>query len=223
MAVVYSENIIEIAVVQSYALRPVVNVWHMFHNQELTGPDKEGVVRDFANNWQDHILTIQSGDVQLKSFEWRSLDPLDGTVGSLAPDAAKNVTGQRLGENSPPNIALLVHKNTSNRPRGRRDGRSFLVGVVEADVGTGGGLTTTAQSAMNSALAAFYNGISDTGTVVGGWNGDSYPAVLETTPASRLTKSQNGGVEPPAQTINSRRVTSITIDPLAATQRERMR
>lgn len=216
MAIVFSDNVIEIAVIQSHAGRPVVNVWHMSHTQELTGGDKESVVRDFANNWQDHILDIQVQELDLIEFQWRSLDPGDSTVGTLSPDPAKSISGQNTAPPASPNVALLVEKRTNNRPRGRSDGRCYLAGVGEGFIDAAGALTPAMVTLANSTLAAFYNGISDSGTVVGGWDGDSFPVVLETTAASRAP-----GTQP--VTINSRRVTSLVIDPVAATQRERMR
>lgn len=216
MAIVYAQNVIEIAVKQTYSGRPAVNVWHMFHDQELTGGDKESVVRDFANNWQDHVMGLQVNTVTLDSFDWRSLDPLDGTVGTLTPDPAKNTAGQDTAAGMPPNVAILVHKNTSSRPRGRRDGRCYIVGVSETAADNAGVVPQGGVDFWNDYLSDFYNGISDTGTVVGGWDGDSYPVVLETTPASRAPGTAQ-------VTVNSRRVTSITADALLATQRERLR
>lgn len=216
MATVFSNNVIEIAVIQTYAGAPAVNVWHMYHDQELTGGDKESVVRDFANNWQDHVMGIQDNGVSLLRFDWRSLDVGDGSVGTVTPDPAKRVAGAKTGTGAPPNVALLIHKHTANRPRGRRDGRSYLVGVEGAVVSEAGVLAPAVIASYNGALDAFYNGISDTGTVVGGWNGDSYPVVLETTPASRAPGSAS-------VTISSRRVNSITVDARVATMRERLR
>lgn len=213
MAIVYSENVIEIAVVQDYAGRPAVNVWHMRHDEELASPTLVEVVRDFANNWQDHMTGLQVDGVSVRSFDYRSLDPNDGTVGSLVPDAAKPTTGQISLEGQPPNVALLVTKQTANRPRGRRDGRSFLVGVAETVVNERGIINPPQVTSWQEDVDAFYNGISDTSL---DWAGDVYPVVLETTPASR---------EPGDQTVNigSRRVTSLVVDPLVSSQRDRLR
>lgn len=216
MAIVYANNTIEIAVMQTYAGKPVVNVWHMYHDQELTGGDKESVVRDFANNWQDHVLNMQDDFVVLQSFEWRSLDQSDPTVGTLQPDPAKDNSGQTPASGSPPNVAFLLHKNTAARPRGRRDGRCYLAGVGESATGEDGTIDPASLAIYDGWLEDFYNGISDTGTVVGGWNGDSYPVVLETTPASRAPGSAS-------VTVGTRRITSITCDPVVATQRRRLR
>jgi hypothetical protein len=213
MATVFSSNIIEIAVNQTYFGRPCVNVWHMWFDAELGSDTVEDVVGDFRDNWQDHVMDIQSTSVTLNDFAWRSLDPGSGALGVMEPDPAKSLTGVTTGAPAPPNLALLVNKRTIGRQRGQRDGRSFLVGVVEDYTNGDGTLTAPFVSNAQTALAAFYNGISDTS---GSAAGDRYPAVLNTTPASRAPGSQS-------VVISSRRVDEISLDTLLATQRDRLR
>jgi hypothetical protein len=213
MAVVYANNVIEIAAVHAYNGTEAVNVWHMYFDSELGTDTKQAVVEDFRDNWQDHMLDLVHNSVIIQRFEWRSLDVGDGSNGVVLPNGSKATTGLQTGTGSPPNVALLVHKNTSDRPRGRRDGRSFLVGVPESNVDANGSIPTVTQTGYNSFLTAFYNGVSDTS---GAPSGDRYPVVLETTAASRAP-----GSDPVV--IGSRRVTSLTIDPLVATQRDRLR
>lgn len=213
MAIVYSANVIEIAVIQDYAGNRAVNVWHMYHDEEFTGPGNEEIVEDFRNNWQDHVTELQNEEVTVLRFEWRSLDLNDSTVGTVLPDGAKPTTGQVTGEGMSPNVAYLVNKNTTNRPRGARDGRMFLTGVNENVVNNAGVVDPAQRNVWDGYLADFYNGISDSAF---GASGDRYPVVLETTAASRAP-----GTNP--VTIDSRRVTSITLDNLVATQRDRLR
>lgn len=213
MALVYSSNVIEIAVVHDYASKVAVNVWHMYHDQEIGDIGQENVVEDFRNNWQDHIMPELNEDVEIIRFDWRSLDEVDQGGGTVLPDPGKPLVGGVVGQGSPPQVAWLVHKNTSNRPRGRRDGRAYLPGVNEAEVFSGGGLAPAKVTTFDAALVDFYNGISDTSA---NWAGDSYPVVLETTPASRAP-----GTTPVV--IDSRRVTSLSLDSVVATQRERNR
>lgn len=213
MAIVYSNNVIEIAVRMTYDTLPTVNVWHMFNDAELAGATKAQVVEDFRNNWQDHIMPRLNGGVALVDFVWRSLDQDDGSVGVVVPAAGKPLVGGQAAAGLAANSALLVHKRTSNRPRGRRDGRCYLPGALEGDVDTRGFVLAASRNTINTALTAFYNGISDSSA---NWGGDSYPVVLETTPASRTP-----GATPVV--IGSRRVTSLVLDPRIGTQRERMR
>lgn len=213
MATVYAERVIEIAVIQDFAGRPAVNVWHMYNDSEMWSNNPTAAVEDFRNNWQDHILLIQSSWVTLQEFRWRSLDPSDSRLGTVLPDSGKRTEGAVTGNPAPPNVAYLVKKNTTNRPRGARDGRCFLVGVEEDAVQPNGWLDPTDLQTFDNALQDFYDGISDSSI---DWSGDSYPVVLETTAASRAPGTQ-------AVTVNSRRVTSLTMDPRCSTQRDRLR
>lgn len=213
MAIVYAPRTVEIAVIHTIQNRPAVNVWHLQSSEEWWPAEAEAMVEDFRNNWQDHMLDLVASDLQLQRFEWRSLDENDGTVGVVNPDPAKSLVGQAGGSSMPPNSAVLIRKNTSNRPRGARDGRSFLAGAPLPNIFEDGTYNSTYIATANAALQAFYDGISDTGT----WtNNGRYPVVLETTAASRAPGSQ-------PVTVNVRRVTSITLDPLLSTQRDRLR
>lgn len=213
MAIVYVPNTIEIAVIQTYANKPIVNVWHMGYETDIGDRDLSDVVEDFAGNWQDHVLLLVDSGLTLQRFEWRCLDPNDNQVGVTQPISGKPTVGGQAGTGMPPNVAMLVHKNTSNRPRGRRDGRCFLAGVQEGFVGEDGTIGSTELASFNGVLEDFYNGISDTGTFT---DLERWPVVLETTALSR-------DPEAPPQTISNRRVTSITLDQLVATQRDRLR
>lgn len=213
MAIVYSPNIIEIAVHHTYNGKDAVNVWHMWFDAEFGTDTKTAVVRDFANNWQDHMMGLMNFSATVTRFDWRSLD--DGELGTLAPDPAKDTTGGTGAATSgmSPNVALLVHKVTSDRERGQRDGRSFLVGADESVTLPNGSLEPTYVTAAQALLDSFLSGVSD---ISGGGAGDRYPAVLNTTPASRAPGST-------PVTISSRRVTALTIDPVVSTQRDRLR
>lgn len=211
MATVYVQNVIEIVVVARYGLQPCVNVLHMKSEEENAQSDGD-LAQDFANNWQDHIVPQLSQAYDLSAFEWRSLDPDDNNAGTVVPDPAKPITGiTPVGEAAPANVAALVRKRTANRPRGRRDGRIFLPGVTEGQVGPDGTLSAAAILGYNTALQSFYDGITDSSTL----GAETYMVVLETTPESRLP-----GPQP--VTIESRRVTALDIDPLTASQRDRL-
>lgn len=220
MAITYSPLVIEVAVIQTIHGQPAVNVLHQRAVDETWPKSPAAMARDVANNWQDHVIVNQTDNTALLRFEWRSIDPDDNQTGVILPDPAKNVTGTQPAPAAPPNVAYLVRKPTASRPRGRRDGRMYLTGVHEGAVDGAGIVETVFRNAVQENLDNFYNGVSDTGTFT---NNGHYPVVLETTPASRLTKKENGGVEPPPQTIGSRRVTGFKIDSMVATQRDRLR
>jgi hypothetical protein len=211
MAIVYAENIIEIAIRATYAGRPHVNVLHVFNDE--TGGSDLSKVQDVRDNWQDHVLDILGDGYVLEDFAWRSLDPDDQNLGTLAVNATKPTAGAGSGAQSPPNVTYLVHKRTDNRPRGRRDGRIFLSGVPEANVDADGSVASGALTSANTALASFLSGVNDSGFTMGS---GSYLAVLETTPASRAP-----GAVP--VTIEHRPVTLLELDTRVATQRDRLR
>jgi hypothetical protein len=186
----------------------------MLADEDLGRSDEE-VVRDFANNWQDHMLANLSQQYVLEAFNWLSLDPDDNNVGTLQPDPAKAVTGLETNITAPPNVAILIHKNTDNRPRGARDGRSYMGGVPENLVGANGVVDPGFVAEWNAGLQLFLDGISDDITI-GAGTSRQHPVVLETTPASRAP-----GIN--EVLVNAREVTSLTLDGLAATQRDRLR
>lgn len=212
MATVFAQNVVEIAVRMLSGQKNTVNVWHM-HNREGTNAPDVAAVEDFRNNWQDHVMPQMHSQVTLTDFVWRSLDPDDSNVGVVQPDPAKPVQGQRATTAMPPQVCWLVHKNTDNRPRGRRDGLSYLPGVTEADVDGNGLVVAAVKTAWDDALLAFWNGVTDDPAIS---SVDRELCVLETTPESRLP-----GTQP--VTIGSRKVTSLTLDSVVATQRDRLR
>jgi hypothetical protein len=212
MAIVYAQNIIELAFVGVYAGRPHVNVLHV-HNDEGSQSDA-AKARDVLNNWQDHIVGLPwSSSFGITELQWRSIDPDDANAGTLAPDPAKPVTGTYTGTSLPPNVTALIKKRTDNRPRGRRDGRFYISGVPEIWVRDDGTVEPDAQATVQTGLDAFVSGVNDDVFGVGGGSG---LAVLETTAASRMP-----GTQP--VTINWRPVTGLQVDRVVATQRDRVR
>ncbi len=210
MALVYAEDVIEIAVDATLAGRPHVNVWHMFGGEAVGTGDLDGA-QDFADNWQDHIVPEMTTHYVVNGFRWRSLDPDDNNAGTIVPNPAKPIQGPSNIPIAPVNVAYLFHKRTANRPRGARDGRMFISGVAEGRVTDGGLVEPAAVTAWNNALALFFDGISDPDI-----NVPRYPVVLRSTALRRAP-----GATP--VTVESRRVTSVTLDPIVATQRDRLR
>lgn len=209
MAIVYSQNVIEIAVKAEVSGQPHVNVLH-YVNDEADGTDLSKV-EDVRNNWQDHMMLNLHSSYQLKEFEWRSLDPDDTNVGVVLPDPTKPMGGGIAGESMPPNCAFLIHKRTENRPRGRRDGRMFISAVPEAAMDSRGTVNSTWVNDIQANLNSFWNGTTD----APGAGAGSYMCVLETTPESR-EKS------PFEVIIGKRKVSALALDPLASSQRDRL-
>lgn len=213
MALILSPGVIEIAVVQVYAGRPAVNVWHMWRSDEVEPDnlDQEGVARDFADNWQDHMLDLVTTDLQVIEFRWRGLSSSSSPSGTLLPDPAKQTVGGVVGQGASPQVALLVEKKTS-RPRGKRDGRSYHVGVPEDAVFSGGVILAASVTSWNTQLQLFLDGTSDVGTGVT----DHYPVVLEVPAEARVPGTQE-------VVVSHRRITGLSLDARIATQRRRNR
>lgn len=211
MAIIFAQNIIEIAMRHTYGGNPSVNVLHVFNDEGLSSD--ADTARDVLDNWQDHIIPMTDDSFLLLEASWRSLDPDDLNQGTLAPDSAKPVNGTGGGDGMPPNVSYLIKKGTANRQRGQKDGRIFLGGVIRSLVDENGLINSTGQSSFLSGLDAFLNGVNDTGAV---YDEGQYLAVLNTTPASRVPGTSQ-------VTLTHRMVTSLTLDPKVSTQRDRLR
>lgn len=211
MAKIFAQDVIEIAVVGTVAGRPHVNVLHV-RNDEAGGSDVSKV-EDFRNNWQDHIVPNLTTAYTLSQFEWRSLDPSEGDVGTISPDPAKPVAGLGTDAAAPPNVAYLVKKETSGRQRGQRDGRMFLSGISEVSIDQSGIIAGATVNAIQDRLNLFVSGVNDSnwaGTVGSGL------VVLNTTPESRAPGLHE-------VTLTTRPVISMKLDPMVSTQRDRLR
>lgn len=211
MALVFAQNVCEMAIKATYAGRPHVNVLHFFNDEGAVSD--AGKARDVLNAWQDHILSFLQSAYVLNSADWRSLDPDDQNSGTLTPDPAKNQAGTQAAPGAPPNVAYLIRKQSENRPRGRRDGRIFLGGVNENAVTDAGVIIPEFFDAINVDLGEFIDSVNDD---VFGAGGGSGLCVLETTPASRAPGTQQ-------VTVSSRPIIGLAVDQLVSTQRDRLR
>jgi hypothetical protein len=211
MAVVFSQDIIEVAINAEVAGQPHVNVLHLFNDE--TGGTDVTKVEDLRNNWQDHIMLMLDAAYVLQDFTWRSLDPDDLNQGIVIPDPAKRLTGASTGTALPPNNAYLVKKITQGRQRGQRDGRMFIGGVKSSQVFEDGLIAAAEQTNWAAALDSFLSGVNDSGFTLGS---GSYLAVLNAPPESREPGTQS-------VTVSHRPVTDLVIDPKISTQRDRLR
>lgn len=211
MAIVYADQVSEMAIEATYAGRPVVNVMH-FKNDESIQNDA-ATAKDFLNNWQDHIIPILESAYVLTGARYRSLDRNDLNSGTVPIDGTKPTAGQIAGDALPPNVAMLVHKITTGRQRGQREGRWFLAGLTAEAVDDNGSILASAQGTYQAGLDSFLSGVNDAGF---GTSGGSGMVVLNAPAASRVKGTQEVDV-------TSRTVTKLQLDPLVSTQRDRLR
>jgi hypothetical protein len=116
--------------------------------------------------------------------------------------SSSNTTGSEAGATLPQNSAYLVHKRTTTGGKGGR-GRLYFPGVFEAAADTVGAVTAAEQAEWNTALGNWRTAIAAVTAVEG--------MVLFHDSAGAHAD------EPPYL------VTSLTLDPIIATQRRRLR
>lgn len=105
------------------------------------------------------------------------------------------IVGTNAATMAPPNLAYLLNKRTARVGREGR-GRWYLPGVAEGDVNNVGQLTAGIQSDIAAQVAAFLAFLPDV--------------------AAQMVLLHSGSSDPDT-------ITSITVNPLAATQRRRLR
>ena len=178
---------------------PIVCVLHATHGADVESP---AVARDVLNNWQDHIAgSCMPNNYVLQGLRYRYRGTVDGETGFLAPDPAKPTVGLGTGQACSPNVSRLVHKRIESTA-GKRAGRIYLGPWDDAGIDEDGRLDPAVVTAQNVLLAAFLAGLDDSDearlVVVHGTNVD----------IGEKDKSP---------------VTALTMDPMIATQRRRLR
>lgn len=123
-------------------------------NQPDFGPGPIDVAEVVADHWVSDILPLQSSALVLQSVLCKFGPDVDGpsaefTVGTAGGAAATTV---------PPNVALLVRKNTASGGRKNR-GRMFVPGIVEGNVDQSGDMDGTVLGNWQTALDDFLDGL----------------------------------------------------------------
>jgi hypothetical protein len=213
MAILVVPHVVEVTAHGNIGGRSWASVWGIANGPSwwAGGADVAEVARDFANNWQDHIMPALCSAVVLDGFSYLSLDSATGTTGTLTPDAAKPVSGADPTAALPPNACYLVKKHCGSA-RGSRSGRAYLPGVPEPGVDHVGALNASLRTNLAAWLQQFHDGLTQSPFEPG----ERYVAVIHRPPAARLKGPQV------VQGSHSR-VTELSVDPLIATQRRRLR
>lgn len=214
MAVLVVPHVVQVSAYGTVSGRAWASVWHLQNAPawwELGAPVSE-VARDFANNWQDHVMTILTNNVILTGFQYLSLDSADGTTGVLAPDAAKRTVGAGTSTPLPPNNCILVRKS-GGTSRGARSGRAYLPGVAEASVDPAGIIAAATVTGIQGAMNSFFDGLD---TPSGDASTQRHLAIVHRPPSARIKGPQ-------VVVGTSSRVEALMVDSVIATQRRRLR
>lgn len=206
--------------------RQVVNVWDIRIDTTGSSMDRGDAIEDQAailiENTTDHISPLLVNDMEWKDVAWVDLDDEDGSTGSTSsgtgginwPDAG-NVTTAPI----PGNTAVLVTKQVPSA-RGRRNGRSYVCGIPEADTSdpdpnslTGGALT-----AWQTAWDNWIDAVNQDGDPFLGYS--SRCCVVHI-----LTREPSDPGDPPGAPLTgeSHDITSLAVQGKLATQRRRLR
>lgn len=169
--------------------------------------------------WVDHIMGFQVNNLSAVNVSWVDLDDANGSTGVTTGSGAQTFpdVGVSTADPFPAQVAVLIHKNTVGSSRGQRRGRMYLAGMTEAAntadsaSAVDGGLI----SGMNGALAAFLT--DTTGTVA------TFPVQMVVTHILTRATSEDPNKLGAPLTGNSTEVATLTVDPVFATQRRRLR
>lgn len=210
-----SENVVRAAFTGLMGTRAFVNVVYVsFAEGDFSEPNAIQVLTSARDVWQSEVMDQVINNYQFEEVAYLSIDPLEEFGGSLPANPLFPLIGALVDSASPPNVAVLVHKNPLGAPRGFRPGRLYLPPPVEDSVGELGTITTAYQGLLDAKLALWQATLNDPGGTIGNVHVvPSWPGLTSPPP------------EAPTPVLSSAqvRVASLTTDGLAATQRRRMR
>jgi len=171
----------------------------VFHSIGLGGtpPGPEDQAQIIVDGFSTTILTILTAQIFVADAAWVDLSSLTGASGVVSPTGAP-VAGGGAGFGAPTNNALLVTWFALGT-RTQRNGRSYLPGLDEDQVDTGGLLTSGYAADIQEQVDEFYTYC------------DSRQTQLVVN-----SKATGGTYEP-------RTITAGTISGKLATQRRRLR
>lgn len=202
---------------QTLGGRPVVNVL----DYHITGFGafglREAAIRAHADliaeQWSNNYGLLQASTVGLQSVGWVDLDTADGSTGIGGTGADPPWPTSAVGSTSvmPSNVAVLIHKNLAGASRGSRRGRMFIAGCQEAatSAGSSRALASSDLDAYNTQSAEF---LDNTNGIKGLYTSNFVVVHI-------ATRDPNGN----PLTGTTSPITSLTCDPILATQRRRLR
>ena len=160
-------------------------------------PDPEDQARLWVDNFCSEIMPVISAAVTATAASFVDLRSLSGASGPVSGSTPPE-TGGGSGNALAPNTAILVKLQTAGG-RSTRSGRMYLPGVDEDQVTANGEMTSGYVSTVQSAVSDFWTALTAD---------DLIPVVNSKVPG--------GGYTPNT-------ITAMTVAPLLATQRRRLR
>lgn len=209
------------AINQTFGGQPVVNVWDAHvngtGNSFPTSADREEALRltaeDILSAWSTRMRPLLADDLTMVSVSWLDLNSANGSTGAVTSGNSVTwpLSGQVTASPFPGNVAIKASKNIIKQ-RGRRNGRLYICGIPESvsPVSAPNGVETTQRAAWNTALGGF---LSD----VDGFKPENFDV------NSVVVHTTGGSNGQPLTFVGTSTINSVTIDPLLATQRRRLR
>jgi hypothetical protein len=197
--------VVRIALTGTYGVKTWANVFHAIVDD--TGPvgssDLAGIAGATSTAWSTHLSPSLSNAIALTQV---AATDLTSDTGLTELDTSVH-TGGQAGNASPPQVALLLSWKIARRYRGGHP-RTYLPGVIEADVDNYGAVIAARQTALNTGATNFRLAINSV-VVAGG------------TPRMAVVHYYRNGVIQATPTVDE--VLSGRCSPLVATQRRRLR
>jgi hypothetical protein len=153
----------------------------------VSGTNAQSLRTIFINAWRTEL----DGSITIGNTRMRDT--------TFAGEAGGATLGSRAGLSTPPNISVLIEKNTLGLGRKNR-GRMYMPCVLGAttEVAESGIIDTTRHTALQAAADAWYGALSGAGLGLVILHSDAFAST-------------------PTNVVN------LTVDPLIATQRRRLR
>lgn len=167
-----------------------------------SGATGEEAANDLFSSFSTNIVTPLMSDEYTLEYVATYIGQDGPTLVNLSDETP--VTGTVTASIVPQNTAYLIRKRTDLGGR-RGRGRMYLPGVLENDVDSVGGLSTTITVPLQAGFDAWYDDLT---AMVGG---RLYPPVV-------LHRSEGIGAEPPPTPV-----TRFVVENKVATQRRRLR
>lgn len=196
--------------------RQVTNMLHVHKEPEVAwnldpGTDLQ-VIEDVLFGWQEDVMPGLLNNYQIVDMSFIDLGSLDGISGVLAPNPALPLVGGNAAAAPAPNTSLLIHKNTVSA-RNQRSGRMYVMALSEADMDENGLVSAPLQAGIDARFATWRERIDQSITAI----------VYEVHVLHIQIPPGPPPVPPTIVDGSSTEVLSFTTDPVAATQRRRLR